>query len=194
MLRNSSLLRGLALPALAALLSSCAEAGDPAPLAPADAPSLASSSSATLLECSTSSTLAVSDTIDLLGGTLKLTDEFGGVHEVVFPANAVSTPLIFTLTVPASKYVEVDVTATDPLTGDTTSVFFPADAQPTLAISYKRCTRSNTANKALGLYHIDPVTDAVLEGPFGAKEGSSTDPRVTGQVPHFSDYAIGSPD
>jgi hypothetical protein len=194
MLHRSPLLRGFALPALAALLSSCADADRSAPLAPADAPLRASSPSAILLECTSTTTLAVSDTIDLVGGVLKLTDEFGGVHEVVFPANAVSSPTIFTLTVPASKFVEVDVTATDPLTGQTMSVTFPADAQPTLAISYKRCTRNDTDNKTLGLYHIDPATDAVLEGPFGAKEGSTTDPRVKGKVPHFSDYSVGMPD
>lgn len=181
--------------ALSALaLGACADTGPSSPLDPSQAPSFASGSSATLVECETLSSVTATDTIDLLGGRLAVTDSAGGVHEVVFPENAVTAPTIFTMTVPASKYVEVRVTAKDLLTGETyDSLVFPVDAQPTLAISYKRCTRFNVTKHDLGLYHIDEVTDALLAGPFGSKEGSTTDPRVKGRVPHFTDYAIGAP-
>lgn len=176
-------------PALALLLGACGDSTSS--LAPSEL-SRASSPSATLLECPTDATASASETIDLLGGTLQVVDAAGGLHEVVFPQNAVALPTTFTLTVPAGQYVKVDVTAVDALTGEPQSITFPADAQPTLAISYKRCTRSNTDNTALHLYNIDPGTSAVLEGPFGGKEGG-TDPRVKGAVPHFSEYAIGTP-
>lgn len=189
-MRHGGLAFRLFVPALALVAGACADAGTS--LAPSEAVR-ASSSGATLLECPTEFTVATTGTIDLLGGTLSVVDNVGGTHQVAFPANAVSLPTTFTLTVPAGQYVKVDVTATDPLTGEQKSVTFPADAQPTLAVSYKRCTRSNVQKNNLQLYHTDSATNAVLEGPFGGKEGNSKDPRVVGAVPHFSAYSVGTP-
>jgi hypothetical protein len=187
-------LRPLLIPvsALALVLGACADGSTPTPVAPAAAPLFGTSSSSTLLECPTDVGVAATDTIDVLGGTLKVVDSVGGTHEVVFPDNAVSTATVFTLAVPAAQYMEVRVTARDLLTGEEQSITFPTDAQPTLAISYKRCTRSDVLNKELFLFNIDEATNAVLEGPFGTKEGNPDDPRVEGKVPHFSDYAVGT--
>lgn len=175
-------------------LGACADADPASPLAPSQAPAAGVGISSTLLECSAATSVTASDTISFLGGTIQVTDAAGGVHEVSFPAYSVTGPTIFTLTVPASKYVEVRVTAQDLVSGVVFDTFaFPSDAQPTLTISYKRCTRANILHQPLALYHIDEVTDSILEGPFGGKEGNPSDPRVTGKVPHFTDYAIGQP-
>lgn len=181
--------------AVAALVlagGACADRTAVSPLAPTDTPQL-SSASATLLECPSDLAVSASRTIDLLGGTVTVVDPYGGTHQVSFPASAVVAPTVFKLEVPAAQYVKVRVTATDALTGQPVEVAFPADAQPVLAVSYKRCTRNNVGNLPLQLYNVDETTNAVLEGPFGAKEGNPTDPRVVGAVPHFSDYSLGSP-
>lgn len=181
----------LSLPALA-LVAACA---DQEPIQPitSSAPSLSSGSSSVLVECDATTSVSATDTISVLGGTIQVTDAAGGTHAVTFPENAVATATVFEFSVPASKYVEVDVTAKDLLSGEPIEIAFPADAQPTLAISYRRCTRADICNKDLGIFNIDGATKAILEGPFGGKEGNVSDPRVVGQVPHFSAYAVGTP-
>lgn len=181
----------LAIPALA-LVAACA---DQEPIQPitSSSPSLSSGSSSVLIECEATTSVSATDTISVLGGTIQVTDAAGGTHSVSFPENAVASATVFDFTVPASKYVEVDVTAKDLLTGEPVAITFPADAQPTLGISYRRCTRSDVLNKDLRLFNIDGTTKAVLEGPFGSKDGGVSDPRVVGKVPHFSAYAVGTP-
>lgn len=179
--------------ALAISLAGCADRSPTMPLTAASAPLRSVGSSATLLECPTDLSVSTSGTVDAVGGTLSVIDAAGGTHQVTFPPNAVLLPTVFRFEVPASQYVKVRVTATDAATGEPMEISFPADARPVLAVSYKRCTRNNTGDLPLQLYNVDEVTNEVLEGPFGAKEGNPEDPRVVGSVPHFSDYSLGSP-
>ena len=179
---------------LAAVLAGCGDYADRAPLAPAGAPGFSSAAAATLLECPLDVAASATGTINPTGGVLRVTDSAGGTHELVFPFGAITVPTIFTMTVPASQYAKVRIAANDPITGALKSVTFPAHAQPTLAISYKRCAHPRLRHQTLRLYNIDEQTGALLEGPFGGEDGDSTDPRVVGSVPHFSEYAIGSPD
>jgi hypothetical protein len=183
----------LGLAVFATLLAGCEDSRDRAPLAPAKQAELSSAVSATLLECPIDQAVSATATIGALGGSLGVTDSYGGRHEVSFPAGAVSVPTLFKLTAPASQYVMVHVAALDPVTSVETAVNFPLDAQPTLAISYKRCPREAAARTDLQLFQLDEQTKAPITRPFGGRENNASDPRVRGQVPHFSEYAVGSP-
>jgi len=184
----------LVLAGFATLLAGCDDTNDRAPLAPTERPGFTSAASATLLECPIDAEVSATARIDVLGGTLGVTDSYGGRHEVIFPAGAVSQQTVFTLTAPASRYVLVRVTATDPATGAVSPVDFPVDAQPTLAISYKRCPRPDLSRPNLQLFQVDEQTKAPITRAFGGKENNASDLRVRGQVPHFSEYAVGSPE
>jgi hypothetical protein len=186
--------RRLLLPSLLALLAGCGELGGRAPLSPAGEPGFTSAPSVTLIECPLPTAASATGTIGLLGGTLRVVDSFGGVNELVFPAGAVSVPTLFKLTVPASDHVVVRLGTLNPLTGVLGSIVFPVGARPTLTVSYKRCDGVSLDPQTLHLYNVDAQTGAILEGPFGADAGDTSDPRVEGAVPHFSDYAVGSPD
>lgn len=186
--------RLLALGASVALLVGCDESRDHAPLAPVEQPGLSRAASAgQLLECPIDEEVTATATIDERGGTLRAIDGSGGRHEVIFPAGAVSEPTRFTLTAPASRYVLVRVTATD-ARGAERLTEFPPEAQPTLAVSYKRCPRSVLGRPKLQLFQVDERTKAPITRAFGGKENNASDPRVRGEVPHFSEYAVGSPE
>ena len=181
------------LSSLLVLLAGCEQSTGGSPLSPSGEAGLSTGASATLLHCPNVGEVSATGLIDALGGSLRVTDSSGGVHEVVFPVGALSGPTLFQLTVPESSHAMVRVSALNPISGALHFIRFPADAQPTLSISYKRCTDPSILAQPLRLYHIHGQTGAI-EGPFGVNEGDPSDPRVVGRVPHFSDYAVGSPD
>jgi hypothetical protein len=100
---------------------------------------------------------------------------------VALPFGAVSLPTLITLRVPASSYVEIDVTANDLLS-------FRFRRPVSITIDYSRCPLEATAGSALTVWHIDPQTKARLE-PMGGVD----DPvrrRITFETGHLSGYAI----
>lgn len=168
----------LALVALAAggcLDSALAPASEPA----SEALRASTTYGATLLECPTAVTRSTSATIGLLGGVLELDG-----HRLVIPANALLLPTTFTLTVPASNYVEIDVRAGD---ADHFEFLEPI----ALTISYERCTRSNINDATLRVYHVDSESKAILEDLGGVDDKQLR--AVTASTDHLSDYALGSP-
>lgn len=170
-------LRGLALAAGAVLLASCAD-GTRSTLAPDDA-LRASNESATLIECSADSTRSVTATIGALGGSIEL-----GAHRMSLPLNAVTVPTEFTLTVPASKYMEVDIRAN----GQEHHQF---NTPVELTVDYSRCTRSNIdlEKTSLKIFYIDSGTKAILEDMGGVDDKATR--TVTTSTDHLSGYAIG---
>ena len=189
MYRTSPLLAGLLATSL--VLGACADVGPVAPLAPTEA-TLASSSAPNLLSCPSTEAVTVTDTIGILGGTLRVVDTAGGEHTIDFPLNSLSLPTIFTVTLPASDHLKARVTAT--VLGATvplSSLSFPALLRPTVSISLARC--GDVPSGSLYLYNTDETTGEVLEGPFGNRAGGANGNRVSGKVPHFSDYSIGAP-
>lgn len=152
------------------------------PVAEPDAGALWSSTSygATLLECPVDVTRSVSATIGIDGGVLSLDG-----HEVAIPVGAVLLPTEFTLTVPASNYVEIDVRAA----GQEHFDFLEPVA---LTISYSRCTRSNIDKKTLRVFYIDSASNAILEDLGGTDDKTARS--VTTSTDHLSDYALGSAD
>ena len=164
-----------AAPAFALLLwSGCSE-----PTAPADGPAnlLGSNSSSVLLTCPTSTTQSASGLIEAaVGGTVSV-----GGHSVTIPAGALLGDATVSLTVPASKYVEIDLK----VNGGEHFVF---QAPVVVTISYDRCSRSNLLRAPLTAWYIDGQSKALLENMGGIDDKLLR--RVTFTTPHFSAYAV----
>jgi hypothetical protein len=135
-----------------------------------------SSAGATLLECPTNVTRSVEKTIDILGGELTLDG-----HSVTLPVGAVTVPTTIKLTVPASNYVEVDVTANG-------LEHFEFNEPVNIVISYQRCTRSNLANKTLTAWYIDGATKTLIEKMNSTDDRANM--RVSFPTDHFSEYSV----
>ena len=103
-----------------------------------------------------------------------------GSIQVIVPANAVLAPTSFTLTVPASNYLELDVKADG-------ADHFVFQRPVTVAIDYGRCGLP-PLHGALSAWNIDPDTKALLE------EMPSVDTQLTHTIVfstiHFSGYAV----
>jgi len=139
-------------------------------------PSLDVTGSSALLQCPTSQSASSFGLLGLLGGVVSL-----GGNSVALPVGAVSLPTLITLRVPASSYVEVDVTANQ-------LVSFLFRRPVSITIDYSRCPSEATAGKTLTVWHIDRQTKALLE-PMGGVD----DPvrrRITFETGHLSGYAI----
>ena len=131
-----------ALPLFALVAAGCADTGPLAPASPADAPSLSGTFGATLVECPTDVTRSDTATIGPLGGVLEVDG-----HRLVLPPFAVLLPTQFSITVPASNYVEIRVKANG-------HDNFQFNEVVQLTLSYARCTRSNIDRRTLSLIHI----------------------------------------
>ena len=146
--------------------------------APQFEPRLVSSNTpAGLLECPTHITQSTSGTIGPLGGSLTLDGT-----SLVLPPGAVGLPTPFTLAIPASNYMEVRITA-----GGMEHFEFLKPVSAT--ISYARCTRADIDKVALTVWHIDPVTKALLENMNGSDDKSAR--TVSFGTDHLSGYSIG---
>ena len=169
-------LRFALLATLAGAAASCADspAALPAPGAPA---SLARFSGAAPLECPVSTATSATATIGAHGGIL----EAGG-HRVIIPANAVLFPTRFTMTVPASRYVEVDVKAAG-------LEHFEFLQPVVMSLSYARCTRTDIDRESLRIYYVDSQTREILEDKGGVDNKLTR--TVTTVTDHFSGYLIG---
>ncbi|WP_331071626.1 hypothetical protein [Longimicrobium sp.] len=161
---------------LAGAAASCADspAAPPAAVQPA---LLARSTDVSPLECPAAPATSSTTTIGALGGVL----EAGG-HRVIIPANAVLMPTRFTMTVPASRYVEVDVKAAG-------LEHFEFLQPVVLSLSYARCTRADIDRGNLRIYYVDSGTREILEDKGGVDNKLTR--TVTTATDHFSGYLIG---
>jgi hypothetical protein len=168
------------------LLAGAACSGDRSPSAPITEPSPSPTTwnlpttwdftGATLIQCPTSTALTATGIIGPGGGVLA-----AGYTLVIIPSNAVLTPTSFTLTVPASKYVEIEVHAA----GTDHFVF----ATPvTVVIAYGRCNRADIEGSRLSAWNIDPVTKALLEQMLSFDDKLTQ--TITFSTIHFSGYAV----
>ena len=176
---SKALKQRISLLALVALAAGGCQDSTVAPTPQPEALRTSSTYGATLLECPVGVTRSTSATIGLLGGVLELDG-----HRLVIPAQALLLPTEFTLTVPASNYVEIDVRAA----GHEHFDFLEPVA---LTISYDRCTRSNIDDETLRVYHLDDGSKAILEDLGGSDDKALR--AVTTSTDHLSDYALGSP-
>jgi hypothetical protein len=155
------------------LATSCGEQRATAPRASG---SLNQDASPSLLECPTNQTTSTTGIVDALGGSV-----FLGATGISIPSGALTTPTLFQVTVPASTYMEIDVSAV----GFQTFLF----QQPvTITIDYSRCNRSDIDQKTLHVYHIDPLTKQLLEDMGGVDDKSSR--HITFTTGHLSGYAV----
>lgn len=174
MTRNT--LRVAALSLAAAFAASCAD-GSAGPLTGPEGASLATSTGPAPVECPVSTTRSTTATIGLLGGALELDG-----HRVVIPAEAVLAPTEFTLTVPASNYVEIDIKAAG-------QEHYQFRKPVSLTLSYARCTRTNIDKEALRIFYIDSRSKALIDDMGGTDDKTAR--TVTTGTDHFSGYVIG---
>lgn len=159
-----------------ALALGCVDAGAPtathAPLAQASV----DASTASLLACPSDRTVSTSGVLGLLGGVLSV----GGVT-VNVPVGALLANTTINVTVPASPYMEVDVS----VPGVEHFLF----QQPiTVTVDYGRCDPAATAGTSLNVWYIDSGTKQPLElMPTLDNKLLHT---VTFTTPHLSGYAL----
>lgn len=155
------------------VFSSC---GEPHATAPQSTASASTSSSPTLVECPTNQTDITTGLVGLLGGSLTLDGS-----SISIQAGALSAPQLFQMVVPASRFMEIDVSAV----GLQTFLF---QDSVSVTIDYSRCSRSNLDPASLHVYHIDPLTKALLEDMGGTVDGANQ--RITFKTNHLSGYAL----
>jgi hypothetical protein len=128
-----------------------------------------------LVECPTNQTQQASATITILGGSVTV----GGTR-VEIPFGAVLLPVKLTLTVPASNYMEIDVTAND-------LEHFEFEKPVTVILDYSRCARGNIEKGPLSAWYINESNEP-LENMNGIDDKVARTIRfMTG---HLSGYAI----
>ena len=150
--------------------------GEPRATAPETSSSRSESSSPSLIECPTNQTLSTSALVGLLGGSVQL-----GATGITIPNGALAAPTVIQVTVPASRFMEIDVSAV----GFTSFLF----EQPvTITIDYSRCNRNNLNQQALQVWHIDPNTHQLLENMGGVVDTAAK--HITFTTGHLSGYAV----
>ncbi len=162
--------------AAALLTAACAE---PEKAASPQTPSAAlfGSGGANLVECPTNTSQTASGLVTpLLGGTVAV-----GGFSIAIPAGAVLDETTITVTVPASRYVEVDIRAT----GQEHLQFLQTAV---VTLDYSRCGRGNIDLRPLTVWYIDAATKEPLENMGGVDDKAAR--TVTFRTGHLSGYAI----
>jgi hypothetical protein len=129
-----------------------------------------------LIECPTTQTATNTGLIGVLGGTVAAAGS-----SISLPPASVSAAVLLSVTVPASTYMEIDVTANDLVT-------FLFLKTVTVTIDYSRCPTSVTAGKTLTVWHINTQTKALIENMNGVNDPVQR--KITFVTDHLSGYAI----
>ena len=129
-----------------------------------------------LIECPTTQTSTASGFINVLGGTVATAGT-----SISLPAGSVLSATLLRVTVPASTYMEVDVTANDLL-----SFLFVKPV--TITIDYSRCLPSVTQGKTLTVWHINTQTKLLIANMNGVNDPAQR--TITFTTSHLSGYAI----
>ena len=164
--------RAAAVLAFFLVLSGCTEQ---APTEP-QALLLGSQNEPSLLECPTNQTQSATAVIGVLGGTVSVAGS-----RIILPPGAVLEPTTITLTVPASTYMEIDITANN-------AEHFDFLVPATVTISYARCNRSNINLTPLSAWYIDSVLKTLLQNMLGFDNKLLR--TVTFTTDHLSGYSI----
>jgi hypothetical protein len=129
-----------------------------------------------LIECPTTLTSASDALIGVLGGTVAAAGT-----SISLPAGSVLLNTLIRVTVPASTYMEIDVTANDLLA-------FIFLKPVTITIDYSRCPTSVTAGKTLTVWHINTQTKLLIENMNGVNDPVQR--KISFTTGHLSGYAI----
>lgn len=130
--------------------------------------------SATLAVCPTDQTQSTSSILGALGGTVSI-----GGTSVVIPLGALLSSTNIALTIPASQYMEIGVTAN--------GGHFLFQQPIAITIDYSRCS-SDIQAKTLSVWNIDPGTHQLLKN-MGGIDNKLTH-QITFTTIHLSGYAI----
>src|SRR4051812_30752055 len=141
-----------------------------------DSSSANSSGQPTLVACPTNGTVQAQSTIGLLGGLLSV-----GGTTVAIPAGALLTPTDIVLTIPASQYMEIDISVPG-------VEHFLFEKAILVTMDYSRCQRNNIDRGPLQVWHIDTNTKALLE-PMTTIDNKLTR-TVLFTTGHLSGYAL----
>lgn len=126
--------------------------------------------------CPVDTTASTSAVISPLGGTVSV-----GGTSIVLPAGAVLTNTQIELTIPASPYMEIDITAN----GGQGFLF----SQPvTVTIDYSRCQSGVINPGPHSVWYVDLNTNALLQNMLGV-DNPLTD-EITFSTLHLSGYAV----
>ena len=129
-----------------------------------------------LIQCPTTQTATSSGLISVLGGIITAAGT-----TISLPAGSLLAVTLIKVTVPASTYMEVDITAND-------LASFLFQRAVTVTIDYSRCPASVTAGKTLTVWQIDPQTKQLLTNMNGVNDAALR--RITFTTDHLSGYAI----
>ena len=181
---RKSLFRAALSLGLMSVLAACADSGPTAPQATTSDAAVAYLSKGRgrpenrppLLVCPGTHPQQASGVIDARGGTLSL-----GSHRMVVPEGAVREPTEFTMTVPTSRYMELDIRAS----GQEHYVF---ERPVSVVIDYTRCRDTQLLSDALSVWYIDGQRKEPVEDMGGVDDRSSR--RVMFTTTHLSSYAI----
>ena len=129
-----------------------------------------------LVECPTSQTLTTQVLVPLTGGTVSL-----GGTSITIPDGALTVPRLITLTIPASRYMEIEIHA-----DELTSLLF--EKPVSITIDYSRCSRANIDQAPLTVWYIEKLTKTRLEDMGGVDDKATRS--ITFPSGHLSNYAI----
>lgn len=166
--RLSTLLLGVA------VFAACGDGSDPTTLTP-DGPAFASSGPV-LVECPVDYEISTTGTLGATGGAIRLEN-----HELAVPALALILTTTFEVAAPISNYMELSVQADG-------ASSFEFEKPVSITIDYSRCSRSNIDKAALSVWHIDPVSKALLENMGGVDD--KVNRTITFQTDHLSHFSV----
>ena len=141
-----------------------------------DAPIAAALSGAKLIEFPTTTTQTTSALVTSLGGVVQV-----GGTSITVPAGALLQPTLLVVTIPASKYMEVDISVAG-------VEHFLFEQPVTITVNYSRCTRADIDKTSLSAWYIESTTKAPLENMGGVDDKVAR--TVTFTTPHLSGYAL----
>lgn len=178
MIRRTRIRLALAAALSLAGVASCTTDPVPGPLASNRSAllGLTGGNGTSLITCPAGDSQTATSVIGPLGGVLS-----AGNTRVVIPADAVLAPTAFTLNVPSSKYVEIEVTAGG-------SEHFVFALPVTVTLDYGRCNGSDLEKSSLSAWNIDPATKGLLEAMVSVDDKVAR--TVTFSTIHFSGYAV----
>lgn len=128
------------------------------------------------MECPNNGTFSQTALVTPLGGTVSV----GGMS-IAIPAGALLSDAEVTVTVPSSRFLEVDISVAG-------SEHFLFEVPVVVTLSYARCSRSNLGWTPLSAWYIDSETKEPLEAmPSVDNKLLRT---VTFTTGHLSGYAI----
>ena len=130
----------------------------------------------TYVQCPSYTSESTTGVIGPLGGVLAL-----GNQVVNIPEGALLSTQLFQLTVPASRYMKVDVTAVG-------LDHFLFQKPISVTIDYSRCADAATAGKDLEVWYVSPLLNIPLDNMGG--ENDPTNRRITFSTDHLSGYVI----